>query len=185
MCTTHPSCSVLEPASSVLGLSSTGLARIGPSTPSGSRIASDQVDPDEYSAIQPTILVHSTTELQILCRSQQGLITQAWSTDGGVTWGPMSPTDLPNPSAGIDGLRLRDGRFLLVYNPTTRGRRRLAVAVSDDGRSWRRAVALENAPNGEYSYPAMIQTADGLVHVTYTWRRQRIRHVVVDPSQIE
>ena len=97
----------------------------------------------------------------------------------------MSPTDLPNPSAGIDGLRLRDGRFLLVYNPTTRGRRRLAVAVSDDGRRWRRAVALENAPDGEYSYPAMIQAADGLVHVTYTWRRQRIRHVVFDPSQIQ
>ncbi len=142
-------------------------------------------DPDEYSAIQPTILVHSTTELQILCRSRQGLITQARSTDGGVTWGPMSPTDLPNPSAGIDALRLTDGRFLLVYNPTTRGRRRLAVAVSDDGRRWRRAVALENAPDGEYSYPAMIQAADGLVHVTYTWRRQRIRHVVFDPSQIQ
>ena len=141
-------------------------------------------DPVEYSAIQPTILVHSTTELQILCRSQQGLITQAWSTDGGVTWGPMSPTDLPNPSAGIDALRLRDGRFLLVYNPTTRGRRRLAVAVSDDGRSWRRGVTLENAPDGEYSYPAMIQAADGLVHVTYTWRRQRIRHVVFDPARI-
>ncbi|MCH2254207.1 MAG: exo-alpha-sialidase [Vicinamibacterales bacterium] len=141
-------------------------------------------DPVEYSAIQPTILVHSTTELQILCRSQQGLITQAWSTDGGVTWGPMSPTDLPNPSAGIDALRLRDGRFLLVYNPTTRGRRRLAVAVSDDGRRWRRGVDLENASDGEYSYPAMIQAADGLVHVTYTWRRQRIRHVVFDPARI-
>ena len=141
-------------------------------------------DPDEYAAIQPTILVHSTTELQILCRSRQGLITQAWSTDGGVTWDVMSPTDLPNPSAGIDALRLRDGRFLLVYNPTTRGRRRLVVAVSDDGRNWRRGVALENAPDGEYSYPAMIQAADGLVHVTYTWRRQQIRHVVLDPSRI-
>ena len=86
--------------------------------------------------------------------------------------------------AGIDALRLRDGRFLLVYNPTTRGRRRLAVAVSDDGRRWRRGVDLENAPDGEYSYPAMIQAADGLVHVTYTWRRQRIRHVVFDPARI-
>ena len=61
----------------------------------------------------------AATELQILCRSRQRLITQVWSTDGGVTWGPMSPTDLPNPSAGIDALRLTDGRFLLVYNPTT------------------------------------------------------------------
>ena len=142
-------------------------------------------DPAQYSAIQPTILVHSTTELQILCRSRQGLITQAWSSDGGVTWDPMSPTELPNPSAGIDALRLRDGRFLLVYNPTTRGRRRLAVVVSDDGRSWRHGVVLENAPSGEFSYPAMIQAADGLVHVTYTWQRQGIRHVVFDPPRIQ
>ena len=139
-------------------------------------------DPDEYSAIQPTILFHSAADLQILCRSRQGLITQAWSADGGLTWGPMSPTDLPNPSAGIDALALRDGRFLLVYNPTTRGRRRLAVAVSGDGQTWRPGVTLEDAQDGEYSYPAMIQTDDGKVHITYTWRRQRIKHVVFDPS---
>ena len=141
-------------------------------------------DPDEYSAIQPTILVHSATELQILSRSRQRLIMQAWSRDGGATWGPMSPTDLPNPSAGIDALRLRDGRFLLVYNPTTRGRRRLAVAISRDGQTWRPGVTLEDAEDGEYSYPAMIQTADGQVHITYTWRRQRIKHVVFDLSRI-
>ena len=142
-------------------------------------------DPTQSSVIQPTILVHSAAELQILCRSRQRLIMQAWSTDGGVTWGPLTPTELPNPSAGIDALRLTDGRFLLVYNPTTRGRRRLAVAISHDGQTWRPGVTLESAQDGEYSYPAMIQTADALVHITYTWRRQRIKHVVFDPSRIE
>ena len=43
------------------------------------------------------------------------------------------------------------------------------------------ATVLENEP-GEYSYPAVIQSHDGLVHVTYTWKRQRIRHVVLDPA---
>jgi predicted neuraminidase len=137
----------------------------------------------EFAAIQPTILVHTNTRLQILCRSQQGVITQAWSEDGGESWSPMTATALPNPSAGIDALRLRDGRFLLVYNPTAKGRDKLEVAVSPDGKAWRRAVVLEDEP-GEYSYPAAIQTRDGLVHVTYTWRRERIKHVVVDPAQI-
>ena len=42
---------------------------------------------------------------------------------------------------------------------------------------------LESEP-GEYSYPAVIQTADGLVHITYTWQRTRIRHMVIDPARL-
>jgi predicted neuraminidase len=141
-------------------------------------------DPRELEAIQPTFLVHSPTRLQALCRSRQKVITELWSDDGGATWGRMAATALPNPSAGIDALRLADGRFLLVYNPTTSGRDRLDVAVSADGKAWRRAVVLE-ASAGEYSYPAAIQGRDGRVHVTYTWKRERIKHVVLDPAAIK
>jgi predicted neuraminidase len=137
---------------------------------------------DEFGAIQPTILVHSSTELQILNRSRQSVITESWSKDGGRTWSRMTATSLPNPSAGIDAVRLANGRFLLVYNPLKSGRGRLDVAISNDGRTWTTAVTLEDS-TGEYSYPAMIQTRDGLVHVTYTWRRQLIKHVVVDPAR--
>ena len=96
----------------------------------------------------------------------------------------MTATALPNPSAGIDAVRLADGRFLLVYNPTASGRSRLEVAVSRDGRSWRSTAVLEDGP-GEYSYPAIVQARDGRVHVTYTWRRERIKHVVLEPGRIE
>jgi predicted neuraminidase len=141
-------------------------------------------DAKEFEAIQPTILVHAPARLQALCRSRQKVVTELWSEDGGATWGPMTATALPNPSAGIDALRLADGRFLLVYNPTTSGRERLEVAVSADGRAWRSAAVLEDAP-GEYSYPAAIQARDGRIHVTYTWKRERIKHVVLDPAAIE
>jgi predicted neuraminidase len=60
----------------------------------------------------------------------------------------------------------------------------LNVAVSRDGLTWEAALVLESEP-GEYSYPAVIQTSDGLVHVTYTWKRQRIKHVVIDPRQLQ
>jgi predicted neuraminidase len=141
-------------------------------------------DPKEFGAIQPAILVHSPTRLQILCRSQQKVITEAWSNDAGRTWTPMVATPLPNPSAGIDAVRLADGRFLLVDNPIPSGRDKLEIAVSADGRNWHRAVMLEDTSGGEYSYPAMIQARNGLVHVTYTWKRERIKHVVLDPSRI-
>ena len=75
---------------------------------------------------------------------------------------------------------LKDGRALLVYNDTPRGRTPLSVAMSKEGSTWTNVVTLENQP-GEYSYPAVIQTSDGKVHVTYTWKRQRIRHVVLKP----
>jgi len=138
-------------------------------------------DPKEFHAIQPVVLVHSTKRLQILCRSQQGFITEAWSGDAGRTWSRMSATTLPNPNAGIDVTKLFDGRFLLVYNPISQGRDKLALAISKDGNKWRSVFVLEDSP-GEYSYPAQIQSDDGLVHITYTWNRERIRHVVVDPS---
>ncbi len=137
-------------------------------------------DTSEFGAIQPTILVHSPTRIQVLCRSREHVITEAWSEDGGRTWSPMTATTLPNPSAGIDALRLADGRYWLAYNPTTRGRGRLALAQSTDGRIWRPLLTLEDA-EGEYSYPAMIQTRDGRVHVTYTWKRARIAYVVIQP----
>ena len=140
-------------------------------------------DAKEFGAIQPTILVHSPARLQILCRSQQKVITEAWSDDGGRSWSRMKATPLPNPSAGIDAIRLADGRFMLVSNPTASGREKLEIAVSADGNTWQPAVVLEDPP-GEHSYPAMIQSHDGLVHVTYTWKRERIKHVVIDASRI-
>jgi predicted neuraminidase len=136
-------------------------------------------DPASLSAIQPTILVHDARRIQILCRTERGVVAESWSNDGGRTWSPLRATDLPNPSAGIDAVRLANGRFLLVYNPTHGNRRQLQVAVSSDGRKWQPVLMLEDAP-GEYSYPAVIQARDGRVHVTYTWRRERIKHVVLE-----
>lgn len=147
-------------------------------------------DRETYHAIQPCFLKLADGRLQILCRSQERYITTAFSEDGGLTWSEMTPTTLPNPNSGIDSVTLTDGRHLLLYNHTQRnsgsprGRSLLNLAVSDDGETWHAALVLEN-DQGEYSYPAIIQTSDGLVHMTYTWRRERVKHVVIDPAAIE
>jgi predicted neuraminidase len=147
-------------------------------------------DGKAIGAIQPTILMHGEDKLQILCRSRQGRIAEAWSTDGGRTWDEMRLTGLPNPNSGIDAVTLRDGRHLLVYNPTKPRvgawggpRSPLSVAVSEDGKVWKAAVVLEDE-QGEYSYPAVIQAADGRVHVTYTYKRRKVKHVVIDPAKL-
>jgi predicted neuraminidase len=140
-------------------------------------------DSKEFGAIQPTILSYLSGKLQILCRSRQRRITESWSEDGGKSWTPMKATTLPNPNSGLDAVTLRDGRALLVYNHTERSRSPLNIAVSEDGKARKAALVLEEQA-GEYSYPAVIQTSDGLVHVTYTWKRQRIKHVVIDPGKL-
>lgn len=140
-------------------------------------------------AIQPSVLFHPNDQLQALCRSQKvGYILETWSKDNGKTWSALEKTSLPNPNSGTDAVTLKDGRQVLVYNPTTTSngkngpRTPLDVAISDDGKTWKTLAVLENEP-GEYSYPAVIQSADGLIHVTYTWKRQRVRHVVLDPKK--
>jgi predicted neuraminidase len=140
-------------------------------------------DGKEFGAIQPTILFHPGNRFQALCRSRQGRITECWSEDGGKTWGAMKATQLLNPSAGVDGVTLKDGRHLLVYNPVARGRTPLVVGLSKDGKEWQTVLTLGNQP-GEYSYPAIIQADDGLVHITYTWKRERIKHWVLDAAKL-
>ncbi len=146
-------------------------------------------DGKEFGAIQPSILTYHDGKMQVLCRSQQDVIAQSWSEDGGKTWGKMTASALPNPNAGTDAVTLRDGRQLLVYNHTTRkshpsGRQMLNVAISENGTDWATVLTLERG-RGEYSYPAVIQAKDGKVHITYTYLRQSVKHVVVDPRGIQ
>jgi predicted neuraminidase len=140
-------------------------------------------DGKDIAAIQPSILSYADGRIQAIGRSRQGKLWQAWSKDGGKTWGPMELTGLPNPNSGIDAVTLADGRQLLVYNHSAKDRTPLNVALSDDGKVWKAALVLEAEP-GEYSYPAVIQDRDGLVHLTYTWKRERIKHVIVDPKKL-
>lgn len=138
-------------------------------------------DGSKFSAIQPAILTHPDGKLQILCRSKQGVIVQSWSTDKGQSWSKLTATKLPNPNSGIAAITLSDGRHLLVYNHTRFGRSPLNVAISNDGENWTPILTLENT-RGEYSYPFVMQSSDGKVHLTYTFRRHSVKHVVLDPK---
>ena len=148
-------------------------------------------DGKTINAIQPSILTYNDGRLQILCRSRNRAIVESWSKDNGKTWSPLTPTSLPNNNSGTDAVTLKDGRQLLVYNHvlppegSDKGDRTpLNVSVSKDGKTWFAALILEDSKISQYSYPAVIQTSDGLVHVVYTWRRERIKHVVIDPAKL-
>lgn len=140
-------------------------------------------------AIQPSILFLGGQRLMAIGRSRQDKVFEIISEDNGQTWGGMTLGALPNNNSGTDAVTLRDGSHLIIYNhiggtPGKWGGKRtpLNIAMSTDGRSWNAAVVLEDEP-GEYSYPSIIQASDGKVHCTYTWKRQKVKHVVIDPSK--
>ena len=145
-----------------------------------------------FEAIQPSVLFHKDGRLQALCRSKQGVLTQTWSGDGGRSWSALTAAPLPNPNSGTDALTLADGRHLIVYNHSAhrpqeaKGNRwPLDVAVSRDGLTWSHGLTLETEPCvSGYAYPAVIQAADGKIHLTYTVNRKAIKHVVLDPEKL-
>ena len=147
-------------------------------------------DGKTIQAIQPSILFLGGDKLLALGRSRQDRVFEIRSDDGGKTWGEIKLGSLPNNNSGTDAVTLADGTHLIIYNhiagtPGKWGGKRtpLNLATSKDAQTWNAALVLESDP-GEYSYPAIIQTKDGLVHITYTWKRQKVKHVVVDPAKL-
>ncbi|MCF2497384.1 sialidase family protein [Dyadobacter chenhuakuii] len=149
-------------------------------------------DGKTIQAIQPSLLTYKNGDMQILCRSRNRAIVESWSKDGGKTWSEMKASNLPNNNSGTDAVTLKDGRQLLVYNHVlppgneAKGPRTpLNVAISKDGNKWEAVLVLEDSPISQYSYPSVIQSADGMVHIVYTWRRERIKYVKIDPTKLK
>ncbi len=145
-----------------------------------------------FQVIQPTLLTHPGRRIQALYRSKHGAIITNESKDGGESWSPLKKLGLPNNNSGIEALTLADDRHLLLYNHLggqgNNGwgkRHAIHLAVSEDGIVWKALAVIEKAKEGEFSYPAMIQTKDGLVHMTYTWNRKRVKHVIINPENLQ
>lgn len=138
-----------------------------------------------YKLIQPTLLLLGDGTILALMRSNQNCIIESRSRDDGTTWSKPMKTDIVNPNSGIDAITLSNGLHLLVYNYAIsgkewfEGRSKLFVMVSTDGESWYDIYKLEDEVSGEYSYPAIIQTHDGMVHIVYTSDRVNMKYVVL------
>ncbi|MBI3851363.1 MAG: exo-alpha-sialidase [Verrucomicrobia bacterium] len=130
---------------------------------------------------QPTVIERADGSLLTLLRKGPRIL-QSESRDAGRTWSPTTATELKNPDAGIAMTRLRNGHVVLIFNDSGMARTPLNIARSlDEGRTWETPLALESNP-GEYSYPSVIQTSDGKIHATYTFRRYAIKHVELDEN---
>lgn len=142
-------------------------------------------DKKQFDVIQPAFLLHANA-IQMLLRSKHNKLVSSWSKDNGKTWQRTDTINVVNSNSGIDALTLSKKSFLLVNNPLPQGkdwfngRNILDIEYSNDGLKWKKLFDLENQPEGEFSYPAIIQTSDKKVHVLYTYNRKYIKHVTFD-----
>jgi len=126
-----------------------------------------------FGAIQPSVVRRNDGTLVAFFRDNgpHNKVRKATSPDEGKTWTDVVDTELPNPGAGIEAIRLQSGAWALVYNDLARGRHSLAVSLSDDeGETWpvTRHVEREE-PGSSFHYPSMTQAADGTIHLSYTY----------------
>ncbi|MFB9107861.1 sialidase family protein [Flavobacterium gyeonganense] len=145
----------------------------------------------KVNAIQPSILFHKDGSIQAIGRTKNRAIFSTFSKNNGKTWSELELIGLPNNNSGTDAVTLKNGKHLLVYNHVlppgneAKGPRTpLNLSISDDGINWNATLVLEDSKISQYSYPSIIQSSDGMVHIVYTWRRQKLKYVKIDPSKL-
>mmetsp|Transcript_335 Transcript_335/g.906 ORF Transcript_335/g.906 Transcript_335/m.906 type:complete len:431 (-) Transcript_335:1455-2747(-) len=141
--------------------------------------------------IQPSVWIDDSERVRMVARSRSTYMVSAKSDSTGREFGKPQLTTIPCPNSDLDAVKLKDGRVVLIYNHSFKkggfaGRQIISLAVSqDDGDSWQEVTTLESSKrNVEFSYPSIIQSDDELVHVTYTWKRHNIRHLIIDPTKL-
>ncbi|MEO6568933.1 MAG: sialidase family protein [Opitutaceae bacterium] len=142
----------------------------------------------ELGLIQPALVPLGGDRVLMMLRDRGDgrKVHTAYSEDNGWTWSESKGSTLPNPDAAVDALRLHDGRILVVYNHSASARENLRLAVSSDaGHTWRLGPVIEEGAHQEYSYPNLTEDREGRIHLTYTWQRTRIKHVVFNSAWVD
>jgi len=143
--------------------------------------------------IQPALAVRKSGEIVAYMRDSGDEPSRVWvstSKDDGESWSLAIKTDIPN-TASVELFVLRDGRWAFFGNDINDGRYKLSLYLSDDeGNTWNKKEVIEYAADkqGSFSYPCLIQTMDGMIHISYSYAfgtgKKSIKHIVVDPAKL-
>ncbi|MCB1225557.1 MAG: exo-alpha-sialidase [Verrucomicrobiales bacterium] len=108
----------------------------------------------ELSAEEPDwwILPDQTLCAVFRDNRRSGFLYRAFSTDDGRSWSPPVKTNFPDATSKISGLRLNDGRYVLVSNPNPKKRDPLTLSVSDDGVHFTKMLYLVGGRHIDYPH---------------------------------
>ncbi len=149
--------------------------------------------PHARDTLQPAVVALDAEQALALLRDAgpgPGRVQVARSADAGRHWQMAPALPIPHSNASMALLRLGDGSLLMAGNPGSGRASLLLYRSRDAGRSWQALGAVEtgqirNGREPEFSYPALIQARNGDIHLSYTWLRQGIRHVVFNTAWLE
>ena len=146
--------------------------------------------PSAQSALQPAAVALDELRAIALLRHagrRNGTVMAVLTVDGGENWRELPPLSIGNRNSGLGLLRLADGRLLLAANPQSQRNVLVLYLSNEEGGSWKIARTIVNDPitSAEYSYPALLQTADGYVHLTYTFNRQTIAYARLSQATLD
>ncbi len=144
--------------------------------------------------VQPSVLQKKDGSLVAYMRDngdEPGKIMLSTSNEYGYKWSIARKTDIPNPGTSVEAIVLLNGDWALVYNNLENGRHSLAISISDDeGKTWKwtRILDEKEPGKGSFSYPSMIQSKNGFIHVSYSFHLEKektIKHTAFPPEWVK
>jgi len=167
--------------------------------------------PQSNGVVQPSVVRLANGHFVAFFRSRYADFVYKSMSDHGCDWTVPVPTHLPNNNSSIQVTRLHDGALAIAFNNNSAGvtrdkpgaskRKPLSIALSQDGGEtwpWIRDIETGSSagqpPNEvqqprstpeEYSYPSLLQDANGKITVAYTYSREAIKVVRFDEEWIK
>ena len=147
-----------------------------------------------FGPIQPTFAKRKDGSIMAYLRDSGAApqrIMMSESSDQGETWSFAIDTDIPNPGSSLEVTVLKNGHWVMAYNDTEDNRNSWAVSLSEDeGKTWKwkRHIGQAADQSESFSYPSLIQTKDGKLHLTYSYGNpsgKTIMHASFDEKWIK
>jgi hypothetical protein len=123
-----------------------------------------------WKLIQPALAPASGGGFRAFFRDQQrrGVYTAHYDP-AAHAWSGVTRTNLPNPGSAVDVFTDDAGRYVLIYNPSSASRDKLALARSTDGAYFTPGCDLSSpASEPVAAYPSVSRDRDGAWGVVYS-----------------
>jgi len=113
---------------------------------------------------------------------RSGYLFRSFSTDYGRTWHRPVQTNFPDARSKFHGIRLTDGRYVLVSNPNPERRDPLALSISKDGMVFTKMVYLIGGRHVDYPH---VLEDDGYLYVAFSGGKQSIELLRIQISDLD